>query len=139
VGAGIRALSGVNCPGTVSQLAVIGIVSAHNVVLLICCILDWSSVVLPYKTATQSGVTQIAYNFFTPMIVTDVGGLPEIVPDDKVGYVTPPTVAGVQEAIESLYQGDNLERFCKNIISERKRFSWATMCDQIVEVLNICK
>jgi glycosyltransferase involved in cell wall biosynthesis len=73
------------------------------------------------------------------MIVTDVGGLPEIVPDDKVGYVTPPTVAGVQEAIESLYQGDNLERFCKNIISERKRFSWATMCDQIVEVLNICK
>jgi glycosyltransferase involved in cell wall biosynthesis len=74
------------------------------------------AVVLPYKTATQSGVTQIAYNFFTPMIVTDVGGLPEIVPDDKVGYVTPPTVAGVQEAIESLYQGDNLERFCKNII-----------------------
>lgn len=97
------------------------------------------AVVLPYKTATQSGVTQIAYNFFTPMIVTDVGGLPEIVPDDKVGYVTPPTVAGVQDAIESLYQGDNLERFCKNIISERKRFSWATMCDQIVEVLNICK
>ena len=97
------------------------------------------ALVLPYRTATQSGVTQIAYNFFTPMIVTDVGGLPEIVPDDRVGYVTPPTVDGVQEAIESLYQGDNLERFRKNIVKERKRFSWSTMCDKIIEVLNECQ
>ena len=91
------------------------------------------ALVLPYKTATQSGVTQIAYNFCTPMIVTEVGGLPEIVPDDKVGYVCPPTVDGVAEAIESLYQGDNLDRFRKNIITERKRFSWSAMCDKIME------
>jgi len=97
------------------------------------------ALVLPYKTATQSGVTQIAYNFYTPMIVTDVGGLPEIVPDDKVGYVTPPTVEGIVDAIESLYRDDNLERFRKNIVIERKRFSWGAMCDKIIEVLDVCK
>lgn len=94
------------------------------------------ALVLPYKTATQSGVTQIAYNFCTPMIVTEVGGLPEIVPDDKVGYVCPPTVEGVADAIESLYKDDNLARFRKNILSERKRFSWSAMCDKIIEVLD---
>jgi glycosyltransferase involved in cell wall biosynthesis len=95
------------------------------------------ALVLPYKTATQSGVTQIAYNFFLPMIVTEVGGLPEIVPDDKVGYVCPPTVDGVADAIESLYKDDNLQRFRTNIISERKRFSWSAMCDKITEVLHM--
>lgn len=95
------------------------------------------ALVLPYKTATQSGVTQIAYNFFLPIIVTEVGGLPEIVPDDKVGYVCPPTVDGVADAIESLYKDDNLQRFRTNIISERKRFSWSAMCDKITEVLHM--
>lgn len=95
------------------------------------------ALVLPYKTATQSGVTQIAYNFCTPMIVTDVGGLPEIVPDDKVGYVCPPTVDGVADAIESLYKDNNLARFRKNIITERKRFSWEVMCDKLMQVFNL--
>ncbi len=97
------------------------------------------ALVLPYKTATQSGVTQIAYNFCTPMIVTDVGGLPEIVPDDKVGYVCPPTVDGVADAIESLYKDDNLARFRRNIVAERKRFSWEAMCDKITEVFNLLR
>ena len=97
------------------------------------------ALVLPYKTATQSGVTQIAYNFSTPMIVTEVGGLPEIVPNDRVGYVCPPTVEGVAEAIEKLYKDDNLARFCKNIVDERKRFSWSAMCDKITEVLELTK
>lgn len=97
------------------------------------------ALVLPYKTATQSGVTQIAYNFFTPMVVTNVGGLPEIVPDDVVGYVCPPTVAGVEGAVKALYENDNLSRFRHNIIEVRKRFSWSAMCDKIVEVLNMLK
>ena len=97
------------------------------------------ALVLPYRTATQSGVTQIAYNFCTPMIVTEVGGLPEIVPDDKVGYVCPPTVDGVIDSIEQLYQGDNLERFRRNIVQERKRFSREAMCNKIVEVYNKTK
>ena len=50
--------------------------------------------VLPYKSATQSGVTQIAYQFRLPVIVTRVGGLAEIVPDDRVGFVCPPRPKG---------------------------------------------
>ncbi len=97
------------------------------------------AVVLPYRSATQSGVTQIAYNFCTPMIVTDVGGLSEIVPDDKVGYVCEPTADGVARAIEELYENGNLERFAANIVQERKRFSWRAMCDKIVEVYNLAQ
>ncbi len=92
------------------------------------------AVVLPYRSATQSGVTQIAYNFCTPMIVTDVGGLSEIVPDDKVGYVCAPTAGGVARAMEELYEGENIARFTENIKLERKRFSWRAMCDKILEV-----
>ena len=97
------------------------------------------ALVLPYKTATQSGVTQIAYNFCTPMVVTRVGGLPEIVPDDVVGYVCTSTVDGVAKAIDDLYQSDNIERFRRNIIEERKRFSWSAMCDKLVEVFRSCQ
>ena len=96
-------------------------------------------VVLPYKTATQSGVTQICYNFCTPVIVTNVGGLAEIVPDDRVGYVCEPTVEGVADALERIYDGDRLQRFADNMIEERKRFSWSAMCDAIEEVYNTVK
>ncbi|MBQ2417342.1 MAG: glycosyl transferase family 1, partial [Alistipes sp.] len=61
------------------------------------------------------------------------------VPNDRVGYVCPPTVEGVAEAIEKLYKYDNLARFCKNIVDERKRFSWSAMCDKITEVLELTK
>lgn len=91
-------------------------------------------IALPYHTASQSGVTQIAYNFMTPMIVTRVGGLPEIVPHDRVGYVCDPTIEGVEEAIQKIWSGDNLARFSRNIIEERRRFSWQAMCDRIVEL-----
>ena len=84
-------------------------------------------------------MTQIAYNFCTPMIVTKVGGLPEIVPNDVVGYVCEPSVEGVAEAIENLYKDENLARFSENILQERKRFSWAAMCDKILEVFRLAK
>ena len=96
-------------------------------------------VVLPYKTATQSGVTQICYNFCTPVIVTNVGGLAEIVPDDRVGYVCEPTVEGVADALERIYNGDNITRFAENMTEERKRFSWAAMCDAIESVYDKVK
>ncbi|MFI3285911.1 MAG: glycosyltransferase [Rikenellaceae bacterium] len=93
-------------------------------------------VILPYHTASQSGVTQIAYNFSLPMIVTNVGGLPEIVPHDKVGQVCEPTFSAVAKAIEQMWNGDNLEQYVKNIEHERKRFSWAEMCNKLTEVYN---
>lgn len=91
-------------------------------------------VVLPYKTATQSGVTQICYNFCTPVIVTRVGGLAEIVPDGRVGYVCEPTKEGVRNAIERIYEGDRLQRFSEAMQDERKRFTWEAMCDKIEEL-----
>lgn len=91
-------------------------------------------VVLPYKTATQSGVTQIAFHFEKPMLVTDVGGLAEIVKHGKSGFVCQPNV-------ESL--ADSLYEFCKNktdfsesIIEEKKKFSWANMTKSIRELHN---
>ncbi len=96
-------------------------------------------VVQPYKTATQSGVTQIAYQFSTPMIVTDVGGLKEIVPDGRVGYVCPPTAEGVADAVERIYGEGVLERFAANCLEERKRFSWEEMCSRIEEVYRLTR
>ncbi len=96
-------------------------------------------VVQPYKTATQSGVTQIAYQFCTPMIVTNVGGLAEIVPDGRVGYVCPPSAEGVADAIERIYAPGVLERFRENCIEERRRFSWEEMCSRIAELYNMVR
>ena len=97
------------------------------------------ALVLPYRTATQSGVTQIAYNFSLPMIVTRVGGLPEIVPDGRVGLVCEPEAEAIKEALERLYEGDTLQRLKANFAEERKRFSWAAMCDRLEEVYQMTK
>ncbi|MBQ8543533.1 MAG: glycosyltransferase family 4 protein [Alistipes sp.] len=97
------------------------------------------SLLLPYRTATQSGVTQIAYNFSMPMLVTGVGGLPEIVPDGKVGVVCEPSVDGVVEGLKRLYADGELDRLKANFAEERKRFSWATMCDKLLEVYDNTK
>ena len=95
--------------------------------------------VLPYRTATQSGVTQIAYNFSLPMIVTRVGGLPEIVPDGRVGLVCEPNADSIATAMQQIYSGDTLSVMRENFAEERKRFSWAAMCDKLEEVYNLSK
>lgn len=97
------------------------------------------ALVLPYRTATQSGVTQIAYNFSLPMIVTRVGGLPEIVPDGRVGLVCEADAESIKEALQTLYDGDRLQTFKENFAQERKRFSWAAMCDRLEEVYQMTK
>ena len=91
-------------------------------------------VVLPYKTATQSGVTQICYNFCTPVIVTRVGGLQEIVPDGRVGYVCDPTVEGVADALGRMHEPGRVEQFSEAMVEERKRFTWEAMVDKVEEL-----
>jgi D-inositol-3-phosphate glycosyltransferase len=88
-------------------------------------------VIQPYRSATQSGITQVAYHFNRPMLVTGVGGLPEIVPDRKVGYVTaidPDAIAG---AIRDFYDNRRMAAFEKNIEEEKKRFTWEAMVEGI--------
>lgn len=87
-------------------------------------------VVQPYKSATQSGVTQIAYHFEKPMLVTRVGGLPEIVPDGKVGYAVDPSPAGITAALEKFLRES--PDFSEGIREEKRKYSWKNMVDSIV-------
>ena len=87
--------------------------------------------VLPYRSATQSGVTQIAYHFDVPMVVTNVGGLPEIVRDGMTGYVCEPTAESIAAAIEKFYEPGNAEYLRANFPTEKKRFSWDSAADAI--------
>ncbi len=91
-------------------------------------------VVQPYRTATQSGISQIAYHFGVPMLVTGVGGLPEIVSDQKVGYVTPVDEKAIAESIVDFFRNDRAAEFRKNVAIERKRFTWDAMSSQILEL-----
>lgn len=91
-------------------------------------------VVQPYRSATQSGVTQIAYQFCTPMLVTDVGGLAEIVPHDRVGYVCAPEAGAIADSIDRLFDSETIDRFSRNCVEERRRFSWEAMCDRLTEL-----
>jgi len=88
-------------------------------------------VVQPYKSATQSGVTQIAYHFNKPMIVTDVGGLAEIVPDGKVGYVVQKNPAAIARAIHAFFTENRSRGFIENIKNEKKKYSWSRMVEAI--------
>jgi glycosyltransferase involved in cell wall biosynthesis len=87
--------------------------------------------VLPYRSATQSGVTQIAYHFDLPMVVTRVGGLPEIVRDGVTGYVCDPTPEGIAGAIRKFYTPGNPEKLRANFPEEKKRFGWDAAADAI--------
>lgn len=88
-------------------------------------------IVQPYKHATQSGVTQIAYHFEKPMLVTDVGGLKEIVPNNKVGYVCEPTPESVTDAISDFYLNNKESIFIDGVLEEKKKYSWDMMVSNI--------
>ena len=90
----------------------------------------------PYKEATQSGVTQIAYHFNKPMVITNVGGLAEIVPDNKVGYVVNPEPVEIASAIYRFYTEKKETQFSKNASVEKQKYSWQRMLDAIYEVDN---
>ncbi len=80
-------------------------------------------VVQPYRTATQSGISQMAYHFGIPMLVTHVGGLPEIVPDGKAGYVVPPDATAIADGIlRFLVQPAGT--FTEFIQSQQQLYSW---------------
>jgi glycosyltransferase involved in cell wall biosynthesis len=92
-------------------------------------------VVQPYKDATQSGVTQIAYHFEKPMITTNVGGLAEIVPDGKVGYVIAPDEKEIAEAIVKFFKEEKEVVFIENLKIEKQKYSWERMLETIDELV----
>lgn len=88
-------------------------------------------VVQPYKSATQSGVTQIAYHFEKPMLVTNVGGLAEIVPNGKVGYVVEPKASNIVDAICDFYDNNREPDFVENVKVEKQKYAWSRMTESI--------
>jgi glycosyltransferase involved in cell wall biosynthesis len=81
-------------------------------------------VVQPYKDATQSGVTQVAYHFDKPMVVSNVGALPEMVPDGKVGYVVEPEAEAIAGAISKYFDENKEQVFTDNVKIEKRKYSW---------------
>ncbi|HWI89894.1 MAG TPA: glycosyltransferase [Flavisolibacter sp.] len=87
-------------------------------------------VVQPYKNATQSGVTPLAYHFEKPMIVTNVGGLPSLVPHEKVGLVCEPDSKSIAESILRFYQLGE-QYFIPHLRSEKQKYSWSKLTEAI--------
>jgi len=84
-------------------------------------------------------VSQVAYHFGVPMLVTDVGGLAEIVPHMKVGYVTPVDEHEIAGAITDFFEKDRAASFRENIQTERKRFTWEAMTARILALVQEVK
>lgn len=90
-------------------------------------------VIQPYRNATQSGVTPLAYHFEKPMLVTNVGGLPDTVPDGKVGVVTEPDVTAIAQGILRLYElGES--HFLPYLQEEKKKYSWQALAASLLEL-----
>jgi glycosyltransferase involved in cell wall biosynthesis len=88
-------------------------------------------IIQPYKNATQSGVTPLAYHFEKPMLVTNVGGLADTVPHLKTGIVVAPTAEEIAKGIETLYELGE-KHFIPNIIEEKKKYSWSQMTEKFL-------
>jgi glycosyltransferase involved in cell wall biosynthesis len=91
------------------------------------------AVIQPYRHATQSGVTPLAYHFEKPMIVSNVGGLPDLVPDGKVGLVTSPDPTSLASAIIRFYElGEN--SFIPHLRHEKQKYSWKNLVESILSI-----
>lgn len=92
--------------------------------------------VLPYESATQSGIVQIAFGFGKPVIVTNVGGLPDVVADGQTGYIVERGDPGqLADAIVRFYENDMAERFEAQVRREADRFSWDRLVEKIDEFM----
>ena len=90
-----------------------------------------------YLNATQSGVTQIAYFYNKPMIVTNVGGLAELIPDNKVGFVVGVNKTAIADAILQFYTEQKEAAFIENIIIEKQKFTWSYLCSELLKLTNV--
>lgn len=92
-------------------------------------------IVQPYKTATQSGVTQVAFHFEKPCLVTNVGGLGEIIHHGKMGYAVEPRVEAIAASLLDYYQNDRQEAFTRYLIKEKELYGWNIMAQAFYRVL----
>lgn len=90
-------------------------------------------VVQPYRNATQSGVTPLAYHFEKPMIVTNVGGLPALVPHEKAGLVTKPESEAIANAVLQFYRMGE-DYFLPHLRDEKKKYAWENLTAAILKM-----
>jgi glycosyltransferase involved in cell wall biosynthesis len=90
-------------------------------------------VIQPYRNATQSGVTPLAYHFEKPMIVTNVGALPDYVPHEKAGLVAEPTAVSLAAAIQTYFTLGE-EYFLPQLREEKKKYSWGILTAEIIKL-----
>ena len=94
-------------------------------------------VVLPYTFATQSGIVQIVYGFEKPVVVTNVGGLPDVVENERTGYIIERgNEKQIAEAIVSFFLLDNTEKFTENIRDKSKEFAWEMLVSRIEKLVS---
>lgn len=93
-------------------------------------------VVQPYRSATQSGVTQVAFHFEKPMLVTNVGGLGEIVHDHKMGYACSPDPVSIASAIADYFTNSRQAPFTDYLIREKSKYSWSRLTDAFLTILS---
>ena len=93
-------------------------------------------VIQPYRSATQSGVTPLAYHFEVPMIVTNVGGLPSLVPYGKAGLVASPDPDDIAAKVIRYFQlGEDY--FLPHLREEKKKYSWSNITQAILGLSSI--
>lgn len=90
----------------------------------------------PYKSATQSGVTQIAFHFDKPMLVTDVGGLGEIVHHQQMGYVVQPDASAIADAVYDFFANERSVPFTQAVRIEKEKYSWDRLTAALVDLSN---
>ena len=96
-------------------------------------------IVQPYKSATQSGVTQVAFHFEKPMLVTNVGGLGEIVHDHKMGYAVEPNAEAIAQALIDYYTHNRQADYTTYLIQQKDRYSWTGMAQTFYTIYNQLK
>ncbi|MFI5221614.1 MAG: glycosyltransferase [Bacteroidia bacterium] len=93
-------------------------------------------VVQTYLNATQSGVTQIAYYYDKPMVVTNVGGLAELIQHNKNGFAVNPDKKEIADAILQFYEQKKEEEFVANTRTEKEKFTWKYVCTSILSLIH---
>jgi len=88
-------------------------------------------VVQPYRNATQSGVTPLSYHYERPMVVTDVGGLPDLVPHERVGLVARPEPGAIADALLRFFELGS-HYFIPHLHKEKEKYSWDKLTSTVI-------
>ena len=93
-------------------------------------------VALPYRSATQSGVTQVSFHFEVPTLVTNVGGLGEIIPHNVAGYVVEPNPQAIAKSLDDYFENKKEQQFTEGMKHEKQKYEWSIFVNEVVDLYN---